>query len=101
MIVRLATDGALVSQADGSPQLHLETDLDAQAARTALVATGIGRLIDDHSAWLDLGVLRSRAQLAASGGDWAQQWAAVVEHASAEGVLSADGRAVRVRLERV
>lgn len=100
MIVRLGADGAVVQDADDCGRLRLETDLDADGVRTVLAATGTGEPIDDDHAWLDLGVLRSRAQLVASAPDWAQDWAAMTAFAQRKGWLSEDGRSVRVHIER-
>ncbi|WP_219419338.1 hypothetical protein [Pseudonocardia nigra] len=100
MIVQLAAEGALVQEADDYGSLHLRTDLDADGVRTALRTTGTGELVDDGSAWLDLGVLRANAQLAATSPDWAQRWAEMIAEAERKGLLSEDGRAVRVAIER-
>lgn len=100
MIVVLAADGVVVQEADDCGRLHLETDLDADGAHTALAATGTGELIDDDNAWLDLAVLRSRAQLLATAPDWAESWAAMTAYAERKGWLSEDGRSVRAHIER-
>jgi hypothetical protein len=100
VIVRIEDDGAVVRDAEDWGRLRLETDLDAAALRVALAATGTGALEDADTAWLDLAVLRSCAQLAATSPDWAQRWAAMVEHVTRAGLLSADGRSVRVPVER-
>jgi hypothetical protein len=100
MIVLLATDGVVVQRADDCDQLHVTTDLDARGVRTALAATGTGELIDADSVWLDLAVLRSRAQLVATAPDWAQRWEAMTGHAERKGRLSPDRRSVRVHIER-
>ncbi len=100
MIVLLATDGVVVQHADDCDQLHITTDLDASGVRIALAATGTGELIDADSVWLDLAVLRSRAQMVATAPDWAQRWEAMTSHAEREGRLSPDRRSVRVPVER-
>jgi hypothetical protein len=100
MIVRLAADGAVVHDADDCGRLHLETDLDAAGVRTALKTTGTGEPIDADNAWLDLGVLRSRAALLATAPDWAHRWAAMTDYAQRKGWLSDDGRAVQVHIVR-
>lgn len=99
MIVRLGIDGAVVHDADDCGRLHVETDLDADGLRTALAATGTGEPVDD-AALLDLAVLRSRAAIAATVPDWAERWAALVTHLTSAGRVSADGRSVRVNVER-
>jgi hypothetical protein len=100
MIVRLATEGAVVEDADDCHRLHLRTDLDADGVSTALATTGTGELIDQDNAWLDLAVLRSRAQLVATAPDWAERWAALTTYAESKGWLSEDGRSVQVHIER-
>jgi hypothetical protein len=100
MIVRLAADGAVVQDADECGRLHLETDLDEAKAGIALKATGTGELVDADTALLDLGVLRSRAQLLVSDPQWSDKWEAMVAYAEREGWLSEDGRSVQVHVER-
>jgi hypothetical protein len=100
VIVRLAADGAVVQDADDCGRLHLQTDLDADGVRTALKTTGTGELIDADTAWLDLGVLRSRAQILVTAPDWAQRWADMTAYAERKGWLSEDGRSVQVHIER-
>jgi hypothetical protein len=100
MVVTLAVDGALVADADDCSRLHLATALDGTALRVALRDTGTGELAPDGGVWLDLAVLRSRAQLAATAGDWGRRWDDMVAHAERAGLLSVDGRSVRVHVER-
>ncbi|GAA1301936.1 hypothetical protein ACQPZA_10120 [Pseudonocardia xinjiangensis] len=100
MIVRLTAEGAVVQDADDLGRLHLQTDLDAEGIRTALTTTGTGELIDPDTAWLDLGVLRSRAQLLATAPDWDERWAAMTAYAERKGWLSPDARSVQVHIER-
>lgn len=100
MIVRLAAEGAVVEDADDCRSLHLHTDLDAGGVSTALATTGTGELIDADNAWLDLAVLRSRAQLVATEPEWADRWAAMTAYAASRGWLSEDGRSVQVHIER-
>lgn len=101
MIVRLRADGAVVQDADDCDHLHLQTDLDTDGVRVALRNTGTGEpATDADAAWLDLGVLRSRAKLLATAPDWADRWAAMTAHAERAGRLSPDGRSVRVHIER-
>ena len=101
MILRMDADGAVVREADDGTQLHLETALDQVALRRALRTTGTGQLLDGGEVELDLGVLRSRAQLAGTGPDWPQRWSAMVEHARRAGRMAPDGRSVRVPVERL
>ena len=100
MIVRLGADGVVVPDADDCTRLHVSTDLDAAGVRTALSGTGTGELVDSDTVLLDLAVLRSRAQLAATAPDWAQRWEAMTSHVERTGGLSPDRRSVRVGLDR-
>ena len=97
----LTTDGVVVRDADDCARLHLWTDLDADGVGVALTTTTTGRLIDADTALLDLGVLRSRAQLLATAPDWDARWAAMTAEAERSGARSADGRSIRVRIERI
>lgn len=100
MIVRLDASGAVVREADDCTRLHVESDLDSAALRIALRTTGSGDVGDGDNAWLDLGVLRSRAALLATALDWAQRWSAMTAYAQRKGWLSEDGLMVQVHVER-
>jgi hypothetical protein len=100
VIVQLATEGVVVQDADDCGRLHLRTDLDADGVRSALRNTGTGEPIDAAAAWLDVGVLRASAKLAATAPDWSLRWAELIAAAERAGALSPDGRAVRVPIER-
>lgn len=95
MVVTLAADGALVQEADDCATLHVATALDPAALRSALKLTGTGHAEDDGTVWLDVAVLRSRAQLAATAADWSHRWTEMVAHAERSGRISPDGRKVR------
>jgi hypothetical protein len=100
VIVRLSAEGAVVREADELGRLHLETDLDADALRSALKTTGTGELVDVDTALLDVAVLRSRAALLAEAPDWAERWADMIAYAARKGWLSEDGRSVQVHVQR-
>lgn len=100
MIVRIAATGTVVLDADDCTRLHVESDLDADALQKALAATGSGNLDGRDTVWLDVAVLRSRAQLVAEAPDWAQRWEAMIGYAERKGWLSADESAVQVHVER-
>ncbi len=100
MVVTLAADGALVQDADDCGRLHVATALDPAALRSALKLTGTGHAEDDGTVWLDVAVLRSRAQLVASADDWPHRWTAMIDYAERSGWLSPDGRMVRAHVER-
>jgi hypothetical protein len=101
VIVRLSAAGAVVQDPDDLADLRLDTDLDAESLRKALAATGTGELSDDGTALLDVGVLRSLAVLSPTAPGWSQRWRAMIEDARRRGLLSADGRSVRVPVSRV
>jgi hypothetical protein len=110
VIVRLEADGAVVADADDCSAVRVESALDRDDLQTALAATGTGTVPQPrpgdgsaghgagHDVVLDLAVLRSRAQLVASGPDWAERFDAMVA-ASGER-LTDDGLGLRVPVER-
>ncbi len=100
MIVRLATEGVVVQDADDCSALQVSTELDEAGVHAALAGTGTGELLDSDTVLLDLAVLRSRAQLVATEPDWARRWAQLARQAERTGRLSEDGRSVQVRIER-
>jgi hypothetical protein len=100
VIVRLSAAGAVVQDPDDLADLRLETDLDADRLRKALVTTGTGQLADDGTALLDVGVLRSLAVMSPTAPAWSKRWKAMIEDARGRGLLSADGRSVRVPVNR-
>jgi hypothetical protein len=100
VIVFLGVDGLVVQDADDLDTVRLRTELEPAAARTALLTTGSGALVDEHCAGLDLAVLRSRAKILSTDPDWAARWTAMVERAEQHGQLTEDRRSVRVPIER-
>jgi hypothetical protein len=96
MIVRMSTAGAVVQDPDDLADLRLDTDLDTERLRKALVTTGTGKLSDDGTALLDVAVLRSLAVMSPTAPGWSKRWAAMIEDARRRGLLSANGRSVRV-----
>lgn len=100
MIVRLSAEGAVVQDPDDLADLRLETELDAGGVRKALANTGTGELQDDGTALLDVAVLRSLAVMTPTDAGWEQRWTTSLEDARRRGLLSADGRSVRVPVSR-
>jgi hypothetical protein len=103
VIVRLEADGAVVADADDCSAVHVETGLDTDRLRTALVATGTGTVAAGAGATtgdvvLDLAVLRSRARLVASAPDWTERFDGMV--AASGDRLTHDGLGLRVPVER-
>jgi len=98
--VQLTTAGAVVQDPDDLAGLRLDTDLDADGLRKALVATGTGELSDGGTAYLDVAVLRSLAVLSPTAPGWSERWKVMIDDARDRGLLSADGRSVRVPVSR-
>jgi hypothetical protein len=102
VIVRLDTDGAVVADADDCSAVHLETGLNAERLRTALVATGTGALAEPDGppdvVVLDVAVLRSRATLLATRPDWSECFDGMLAGAGER--LTDDGLGLRVPVER-
>jgi hypothetical protein len=99
----MSAAGAVVQDPDDLAGLHLDTDLDDGALQKALTTTGTGELADDDVALLDAGVLRSLAVMSMSptaASAWSKRWGAMLEDARHHGLLSADGRSVRVPVSR-
>ena len=94
--MQLSAAGAVVQYPDDLADLRLETDLAADRMRKALVTTGTGELSEDGTALLDVAVLRSLAVLSPTAPGWSQRWKAMIEDARGRGLLSPDGRSVRV-----
>jgi len=98
MIVRLEADGAVVADADDCSAVHVQTTLDPDGLRAALLHTGTGSLAaDPGEVVLDVAVLRTRAALPASTPDWAERFDALI--ASSGERLTDDGLGLRVPVE--
>ena len=98
MIVRLEADGAVVADADDCSAVHVQTTLDPDGLRAALMHTGTGSLAAGAGeVVLDVAVLRTRAALLASAPDWAQRFDALI--ASSGERLTDDGLGLRVPVE--
>jgi hypothetical protein len=103
MIVRLEADGAVVADADDCSAVHVQTSLDPDGLRAALLHTGTGSLADGDAATsspavvLDVAVLRTRAALLASAPDWADRFDALIAGSGER--LTDDGLGLRVPVE--
>jgi hypothetical protein len=99
VILRLEVEGAVVADADDCTDVHVETALDPDALRTALLRTGTGAPDPDSAGVvLDIGVLRSRARLLATVPDWSERFDAML--AAAGDRLTDDGLGLRVPVDR-
>ena len=98
MIVRLEADGAVVADADDCSAVHVQTTLDPDGLRAALLHTGTGSLAaDPGEVVLDVAVLRTRAALPASTPDWAERFDALITSSGER--LTDDGLGLRVPVE--
>ena len=98
MIVRLEADGAVVADADDCSAVHVQTTLDPNGLRAALLHTGTGSLAaDSGEVVLDVAVLRTRAALPASTPDWAERFDALIMSSGER--LTDDGLGLRVPVE--
>jgi hypothetical protein len=99
----MSTAGAVVQDPDDLADLRLDTELDTGRLRKALTTTGTGELSDGDTALLDVAVLRSLAVMSmnpTSASVWSKRWAGMLEETRRRGLLSADGRSVRVPVNR-
>ena len=99
MILRLEVEGAVVADADDCTAVHVETTLDPEGLRRALLRTGTGTPdLDSTGVVLDIGVLRSRARLLATAPDWSERFDEMI--AAAGDRLTGDGLGLRVPVDR-
>jgi hypothetical protein len=70
-----------------------------EEATQALERSGLGRLHDADTAFLDAAALRAAAEPRASAPDWVAQWDAMVAEARSRGRLSDDGATFQVAIE--
>ncbi len=82
----------------GTLHLALGQVTDEEAAEV-LERSGLGRLHDDRTAFLDAAALRAAAEPRATAPDWADQWDAMVAGARSQGHVSEDGATLQVRVE--
>jgi hypothetical protein len=97
MIVRLEADGVVVADADDCSAVHVQTTLDPDGLRAALLHTGTGSVLGAGEVVLDVAVLRSRTALVASAPDWAKRFDELI--ASSGERLTDDGLGLRVPVE--
>jgi H2-forming N5,N10-methylenetetrahydromethanopterin dehydrogenase-like enzyme len=100
VIVRLDADGAVVADADDCSAVHVQTPLEQEDLRAALLQTGTGSMSDGAptEVVLDIAVLRSRAALVATTSDWVQRFEELVTSSGER--LTDDGLGLRVAVER-
>ena len=90
---------ARVVQIDDLTSLHLALGqvTDDEAAEV-LERSGLGRLQDADTAFLDVAALHAAAQPRASAADWQTQWDAMLATARSKGWLSEDGASLQVHV---
>ncbi|RBY96281.1 hypothetical protein DQ237_10510 [Blastococcus sp. TF02-8] len=105
MIVEVITGAderpeARVVDVDDLGRLHLALgQVTDEEAGQALERSGLGRLKDAETAFLDAAALRAAAEPRATAADWATQWDAMVAAARSKGWLSDDGGSIQVHVE--
>ena len=105
MIVEVVTGSderpqARVVDVDNLNRLHLALgQVTDEEAAEALERSGLGRLQDAETAYLDAAALRAAAEPRASAPDWVSRWDAMVAAARGQGWLSSDGASLQVHVE--
>jgi hypothetical protein len=91
---------ARVVDIDDLGRLHLALgEVTDEEAAEVLERSGLGRLQDAETAYLDAAALRAAAEPRAKAQDWATRWDAMVAGARSNGWLSDDGASLRVHVE--
>ncbi|CCG01281.1 hypothetical protein [Blastococcus saxobsidens] len=105
MIVEVVTGAderpeARVVDVDDLGRLHLALGVvtDEEAAE-ALERSGLGRLQDEDTAFLDVAALRAAAEPRAGGPGWSAEWDRMITAARGKGWLSEDGASLQVHVE--
>jgi len=89
-----------VVDVDDLGALHLALgEVTDEEAGEALTSSGLGRLDDSTTGFLDVEALRAAAAPHASGADWSQRFDGMVEHARGKGWLADDGASLQVHVE--
>ena len=91
---------ARVVDVDNLTALHLALgEVTDEEASEVLERSGLGRIKDEDTAFLDAAALRAAAEPRATAADWASRWDAMVAAARAQGRLTDDGANLQVRVE--
>ena len=89
-----------VVDVDDLTTLHLALgEVTDDEADEALRESGLGRLQDEDTGFVDVEALRAAAEPQADGEDWADRFERMVEHAREKGWLSVDGESLQVHVE--
>ncbi len=90
---------ARVVDVDDLSRLHLALgEVTDEEAAEVLERSGLGRLQDSTTAFLDAAALRAAAEPRARAANWAERWDAMVAGARSTGHLSEDGASLPVRV---
>jgi hypothetical protein len=91
---------ARVVDVDDLGRLHLALgQVTDEEAAEVLERSGLGRLQDGETAFLDAAALRAAAEPRASAPDWADRWENMVARARSKGWVSDDGASLQVHIE--
>src|SRR5829696_5582489 len=91
---------ARVVDVDNLTALHLALgEVTDEEAAEVLERSGLGRLKDADTAFLDAAALRAAAEPRATAPDWSVRWDAMVASARSKGRVSADGASLQVPVE--
>jgi hypothetical protein len=91
---------ARVVDVDNLTRLHLAFgEVTDEEAAEVLERSGLGRMQDADTAFLDVAALRAAAEPLATAPDWASRWDAMVAGAGDKGWLSDDGASLQVHVE--
>jgi hypothetical protein len=91
---------ARVVDIDDLGRLHLALgEVTDEEASEVLERSGLGRIQDGHTAFLDAAALRAAAEPRATAPDWSTRWDAMVAAARSKGWVSDDGATLQVHVE--
>jgi hypothetical protein len=91
---------ARVVDVDDLGRLHLALgEVTDEEAAEVLQSSGLGRLQDAETGFLDAAALRAAAEPRATAPDWAVRWDAMIAFARSKGWLSEDGASIQVHVE--
>ena len=91
---------ARVVDIDDLGRLHLALgEVTDEEASEVLERSGLGRIQDADTAFLDAAALRAAAEPRATAPDWSTRWDAMVAAARSKGWVSDDGATLQVPVE--
>jgi hypothetical protein len=91
---------AKVVDVDDLSRLHLALgQVTDEEAAEVLERSGLGRLEDSRTAFLDAAALRAAAEPRATAADWVDRWDAMITAARSKGWVSEDGARLQVHVE--